>query len=540
MHHIYLLGHRQPDTDSIASAIGYAEFLNRSEPGRYIPARCGDMNPETEYVLQQFGIPAPLLLRNVKPKLADISFKKVFALPESVPAVEIAALMAKEGIRNVAITDAEGKPVGIVGEYALAAAFSRRIHLSERTIAPIPVETLAGILDASVMVPACKNLEGKVYISVDALHVTLSKMTVKDIAVVGDNEPVQLALVSAGISCLILTNSAPASERLRAAAAKRGVAVISTGLDPFGVGKLISLLLPARDVMDTDVAVFTLEDSLRTAREVVSASRFRAACVVGTDGRLIGILTRTTLLDEVKKTVILLDHNEAVQAAPGIEEAEIIEIIDHHRLGAIATLKPVKFLNDPVGATSTLIAKKFIESGLTPEPATAGVLLSGILSDTLALRTSTTTRRDVKAAKYLAPLAGVDPDELGAAILEKGMILEGIPVEQLLTRDTKHYELSGTQVIVGQVMVPSFSFNRDRMQEIDRELIRLRDASGADLYACLFTSAFENASDLHAAGDADVLAALGVARLPIRLEGIMSRKKDFLPWLDEKLRLYGK
>ena len=235
-------------------------------------------------------------------------------------------------------------------------------------------------------------------------------MTKNDIAVVGDDEPAQLAFISAGIACLIIAEGAPAGERVSAEAGKRGVTLLSTDLDAFGVGKMINLSLPAREVMETEMPVLTLDDTLARARKVVSASKFRAACVVTREGTIAGVLTRTTLLDDVRKPVILLDHNESSQAVSGIEEAEIVEIIDHHRLGTITTLKPIRFLNDPVGSTSTIIAMKFLESGQTPTKAVAGALLCGILSDTLSLRMSTTTGRDTRAVELLAEVDGVKPD----------------------------------------------------------------------------------------------------------------------------------
>ncbi|MEN6609899.1 MAG: putative manganese-dependent inorganic diphosphatase [Methanoregulaceae archaeon] len=536
MNHIFLFGHRQPDTDSIASVIGYADFLNRSEPGRYIPARCGDLNPETRYMIERFQLSEPVCMASVEPRLSDICFKTVYSLEETVPTVDVATLMAKEGIRNVAITDRRGKPVGMIGEHALAGAYIQRIYLAELAVTPISLDTLARILNATILVPSHEILEGKVYIAIDALHVTLAKMTAKDIAVVGDNEPAQLALVSAGIACLIIAEGAPVGERLSAAAAKKGVSLLATELDAFGVGKMISLSLPAREVMEPDIPVLTLDDTIAHARQVVTASKFRAACVVDGEGTLAGILTRTTLLDEVKRSVILLDHNEASQAVGGIEEAEIVEIIDHHRLGTITTLKPVKFLNDPVGATSTLITQKFMESGLMPGPDVAGALLSGILSDTLSLRMSTTTHRDRKAVAFLAGLSGIDPDELGASLLERSMDLGGADMDTLLSRDTKDYDLPGAKVIIAQVMIPSFSWNREREPEIETGLRNLMKTSGSDLALVLFTDVLANASELYACGDPDLTAGICAGEEPLHLDGMMSRKKDFLPWIGGKLR----
>jgi len=536
MNPIYLFGHQKPDTDSIASVIGYADFLNRSEPGRYLPARCGELNPETRYMLDRFGLESPSFIPSVEPRLSDILFRPVFALQDDVPTVDVASLMAREGIRNVVITDNAGKPLGMVGEHALAAAYLRKIHLAGLAVTPVPVETLARILSAEIAVSAHAILKGRVYIGIDALHITLAKMTKEDIAVVGDDEPAQRAFIAAGIACLIIAGGAPAGERVTAAAGKKGVSLLVTPLDAFSIGKMISLSHPAREVMEMGMPLLSQEDTITHARQVVTGSKFRAACVVTSDGKLAGILTRTTLLDDVRRSVILLDHNEASQAVDGIGTAEVVEIIDHHRLSPITTLKPVKFLNDPVGATATIIALKYLESGLVPSRGVAGALLCGILSDTLGLKMSTTTHRDKKAVDYLAPIAGADPAELGAVLLERGMDLSGVPLADLLCRDTKEFELSNKKVIISQVMVPSFAWNRERSLSIHAELAGLQKSSGTDIAVALFTSVMENASDVYGAADEVLVKEVFGAALPIRFDGVMSRKKDFLPWLGARLR----
>ena len=536
MNQIYIFGHQKPDTDSIASVIGYAEFRNRSEPGRYVPARCGDLNPETRYMLERFGVESPAFIPSVEPRLSDITYKPLFSLASDVPTIDVAALMAKEGIRNVVVTDPAGRPVGMVGEHALAVAYLRNIHLAELAVNPVPIEVIARILNARIVVSSHAVLEGRVYIAIDALHVTLAKMTVKDIAVVGDDEPAQLAFIAAGIAGLIIAEGAPAGERVTAAAEKKGVSVLTTPLDAFGVGKMINLSLPAREVMEQEIPILALNDTVAHARLVVSGSKFRAACVVRPDGTLAGVLTRTTLLDDVRRAVILLDHNEASQAVEGIDNTDIVEIIDHHRLSPITTLKPIRFLNDPVGATSTIIAMKFMESGLVPSRSAAGALLCGILSDTLTLRMSTTTHRDRMAVRFLSPLAGVDPDELGAALLERGMDLAGVPLSVILSRDTKEFELSKKNVIIAQVMVPSFAWNRERSDAIRDELAALQTSMKTDLAIALFTCIMENASEVYGAADEGLIHGVFATGLPHRFEGVMSRKKDFLPWLGERLR----
>ncbi|KAF5046067.1 Cobalt-dependent inorganic pyrophosphatase [anaerobic digester metagenome] len=440
-------------------------------------------------------------------------------------------------MRNMPITDENETLVGLVSEYGLARAYVRKNPREQLSLIPMPLETLARILDARTVVPARETLgEGRVYTVIDALHVTLSRMTPDDIAIVGDNEPAQLALISAGVAALIIAEGAPVGERVIAAARTRGAAVLSTTLDAFSVGKMISLSLPASMIMETDVPTVRMEDSIEYAKQIVSNSKFRTACVVGEGRQHIGLISRTTLMQDVQKSVILLDHNEYSQAVDGIEQADILEIIDHHRLGAISTLKPVKFLNDPVGSTSTIVANKFIEACVEPTPSTAGLLLAGILSDTLVMKLSTTTPVDIRAADYLAEITGIDPAEFGPELIRRGMDLDGLPREELLTRDMKRYNLFGRSIMVSQVMTSSFAFAENNAGEIRAELEHLRTTMGVDCFFALFTNVFANASDLFAAGDEACITKLDLRDQPVRLEGVMSRKKDFIPKFGQMFR----
>jgi manganese-dependent inorganic pyrophosphatase len=535
MEKILIIGHRQPDTDCIAGVIAYAAFRNLAEPGKYVAARCGELNAETCFALETFGIKPPVLVENVEPRVSDLKIARI-SVTHDVPTVEVAALMDTHDIRNVPITDEEGRLVGVVGEHGLSRSYVRRLKIGELAIAPLPLDTLARILSARVLVRAAETLEGKVMIAIDAPDVTKKKLTEKDIAVAGDNEPLQLALIESGIAALIIAEGAQVSARVTRNAEARGVSLLATDLDAFGVGTMINLSLPARMVMETDIPRLSLSDTITQAKQTVFNSKFRSACVVENDGKLRGIVTRTTLLSDVYKPVILLDHNEFVQAVDGIDGAEILEIIDHHRLGAMSTLKPVKFLNDPVGSTSTIITQKYQEAGISLSPSIAGILLAGILSDTLVLKMSTTTADDLEAVEYLAPIAGVEPAAFGAKLLEKGMNLDGATMEELLMRDTKRYNLFGRNVIIAQVMVPSFSFPQAHAGEIRLELDRLRVQQGVDFYLGMFTSVVENGSQLFAAAEGHVLTTLDLKNQPVRLPMMMSRKKDLIPWFGEKLR----
>ena len=535
MDRILVIGHRQPDTDCIASVIGYAAFRNHAEPDRYIPARCGELNAETCFALETFGMKPPVLVESVEPRVADLKIARI-SVTQDVPVADVAALMDMHDIRNVPVTDEQGKLVGVVGEHGLARAYVRRLKIGGIVIAPLPLDTFTRMISARVVVRATETLEGRVFLAIDAPDVAKKKLTGKDIAVAGDNEPLQLALVASGISALILVDGAPVGERVIREAEKRGVSVLATDLDAFGVGTMINLSLPARMVMETDIPRLSIDDTVAQAKQTVFSSKFRSACIVERDGTLLGIVTRTSLLSDVHRPVILLDHNEFTQAVDGIDDAEILEIIDHHRLGAMSTLKPVKFFNNPVGSTSTIVTQKYREGGITPSPAVAGVLLAGILSDTLVQKMSTTTADDRDAVAYLARIAGVEPETFGAKLLEKGMNLDGATMEGLLMRDTKRYELFGRKGIIAQVMVPSFSFPLAHADEIRLELTRLRVQQGVDFYLGMFTSVIENGSVLFAAAESHLLTRLELKNQPVRLENMMSRKKDLLPWFGEKLR----
>lgn len=533
---VYVIGHRQPDTDSVCSVIGYAELLNKKEPGTFIPARCGDLNEETQFAFSRCGREPPFYIENVEPSVEDLPFLDQRSVNENVPTIDIAAMMDAYDMRNMPVVNDQGTLIGLVSEYGLARAYVRRQKIEPLSLAPIHLNTLARILNASVLNAAQERLEGKVYTAIDALHVALSRLTSRDLAIVGDNEPAQLALISAGIAALIIAEDAPVGERVIGMAREKGVSILSTSQDAFGVGKLINLSLPGQMIMETDVPMVQMTDSLEYAKHVVSGSKFRTACVVGERGIFLGQISRSALMQDIQKTVILLDHNEAAQAVEGIENADILEIIDHHRLGAISTLKPVKFLNNPVGSTSTIIALKFKDTGEIPAKETACLLLSGILSDTLGLRMSTTTEEDHQAVEFLVKVANIDPIDYGNELIRKGMDLSGISLEDLLTRDTKQYNLFGKELIIAQVMVPSYEFNREQHQEIERILHHLREKNRVDLYIALFTNVVEEGSDVYLSGDEGFLSRMGFREQPQRMDGIMSRKKDFLPRLGQLLR----
>lgn len=530
MKKIYIIGHQHPDTDSVCSAIGYADLLNRRGIDQYIPACCGKLNAESTYALGKFGVEEPTFILNIEPAVSDLSNIHMEKALSTTPTIDVIHMMDEKDMRNLPIIDESGKLLGLVSEHGLARAYVSDTKMASLSVSPIPVETLARILHGNIRVKNHDVLEGAVYISIDALHVILSRITEKDIAIVGDDEPTQLALVSAGIAALIIADSAPVGERLLASAKARGVTVIETDVDAFGVAHLIHLTLPANRIMSTDVPRVRMEDTIEYVQQVVSNAKYRAACVVDENGKLLGTISRNTLMDDAAKSVILLDHNEYNQAVQGIESADILEIIDHHRLGAMTTLKPIRFDMEPVGSTSTIIARRFIEAGVTPSKAIAGVLLSGILSDTLGLKMSTTTSIDIETVSYLAKIAEVDAEVYAHELISEGMSLSGVSQMTLLERDTKEYTLSAKRVVIAQILTPSYEYARTRSDEIYEALHQqMKKAHAPDMYIALYTSVSEMGSDMFAVTDDKVLSSALHWDKPIHLAGVVSRKKDFVP-----------
>lgn len=529
MKNIYIIGHKHPDTDSICSGIGYAAFLNRTNTASYIPARCGELNAETKYVLKKFGVESPVLILDLEPSVSDLPSLHTESATAKTLTYDVIEQMDKKNLRNLPITDECGKLIGLVSEHGLARAYISDRRMETLSISPVGIETFSRILGGKIFVRCQEILEGSVYISIDSLQTILSKITKKDIAIVGDDEPTQTALISAGIAALIIVDSAPVSERISRLAEEKGVSLIGTKIDVFGVANMIHLTLPAKTLMTTDMETVRSSDSLEVVKQIVSNSKYRSACVIDNDGKFLGSISRNTLMNTAAKSVILVDHNEYSQAVKGIESADIVEIIDHHRLGAMTTLQPISFDLEPVGSTSTIITKRFMESGITPEKSVAGVLLSGILSDTLGLKMSTTSNADRKAVAWLAEIAGVDPVSYADELIAEGMALAGTTQDELLERDTKEFNLSSKRIVIAQVLIPSFEYAHTNESEIYAALRKKLEVSGApDIYIALYTSVTEMGSIMFAAGDAKTTAAMHWDK-PMMLAGIVSRKKDFVP-----------
>ncbi|MFH0967608.1 MAG: putative manganese-dependent inorganic diphosphatase, partial [Methanobacteriota archaeon] len=416
-----------------------------------------------------------------------------------------------------------------VSEHGLARAYISPNASLPLKVGPIALIDLARILHAEIIHAAHEEIHGSASIVIDALHISLARLGCDDVAIIGDNESAQIALIAEGIGALIIAEGAYLGERVRNGAKSQNVSLLKTDLDAFSVGRMLHLSGPVETIMAMDAQTLRSDDLLSTASQVVTNSPYRTACVTDEDGHFIGMLSRNSFLEDIHKSVILVDHNEYAQAVEGIETAEILEIIDHHRLGTITTLQPIRFRNEPVGSTCTIITMRYQEEQVVPTQNIATLLLAGILSDTLVLKMSTTTNRDKEMVEYLSGITGIEPEKFGSDLINKGLLLDDVRIEDLISRDLKKYILHNKNVSIAQIMTGSNEFPLQNQKEIQESLNIFQKEHGYDLSIVLVTDVVGQLSYLFAAGESGLLTRLGYSAQPVLLEGVMSRKKDFFP-----------
>ena len=541
MEKIYVIGHKVPDTDSVVSAISYAEYKNSIDKNKkYIPSIGGELNPETTFVLNFFNIPVPTLLQTIEPTVDDLDLKEPFYARPDTPVYDVATLMEEKDIKNVPVVDENGKIVGIVTEKGLARVYVKRTKVEPLHIYPVSIRSLARILQAEIMYkPQNQELiSGSVHIAVDALHVLLKKIVQGDVVIVGDDEPAQITLLENGAKLLVVVNNAPISKRVLEIAKQKGATILRTSADAFGSAKLINLSLPASLIMSKDFPMVSYSTSLEDVKELVFKSKYRAVFVVDHEGRLVSVITRTDLMKNIRKKVILVDHNERSQAVDGVDKANILEIIDHHRIGDISTLHPVFFYNEPVGSTSTIIASWFFRDGIKLEREIAGLLLSGIISDTLLFALSTTTSKDKEIAKKLEKISRVKIEDYGKKMLMEGMKIKGEDPISLLKRDVKKYTIMDYNIAISQVMTTDFESVLKEKEKFKDAMEKVKGSLGADIMFVLFTDPIKNSSLVMYDCDPRILEyAFGVRGKEnmLELKNVMSRKKDFVPRIGNAL-----
>ena len=549
MSEILVIGHKNPDTDAICSAIGYAEFKRRTGLTEAVAARCGDTNDRIDFVLNTFGVPAPKFVADVSPKISDVMQKKILSVRPDSTAADALRLMDEKNLRILPVMDAEQKCRGLLSLFKLSKflfpAVSRHAgqHNSREILSSL--SSLARTIDGELVVGIDAEREDELILMIGAMGLEsfaarLDKFPPdKSCVIVGDRWDIQNVAIREGVRVLIVTGGIEVEPKTIEAARKKNVSVITSPHDTATTASLCRAAVAVRHVLNEEFLCFRENAPLAAVREEATASGYLVFPVLDGEGQTVGILSKTDFLKTVTRKLILVDHNELSQAVQGADEVEIIEIIDHHRLGSMATQQPILFRNEPVGSTCTIVADCFFRQGVEMPREIAGLLLAGVVSDTLNLTSPTTTARDMEILKKLEVIAQVNAREFTEKLFASGSLLTLKPAPQAITTDCKEYAEAGVKFSVAQIEEIGFEQFWKRKEEILGALESYR-ASRAYLFSTLLvTDVTTQSSLLLVVGDEKFIKRIDHPRLEpgiYELRDVVSRKKQLLPYLTHCLR----
>ncbi len=536
MTRVYVCGHRNPDTDSIAAAIGYAELKNRLDDGHteYVAVRLGAVNAQTEWLLERSGAPLPRHLAHAYLRVRDVMRTEFPIAHRGDPVRTVGLLMASEGMDLVPVVDDDGVLTGLLTERGLARRYIRESREASRLDVPTPVGSIVDVLGGQLHV-GDPNVEIKGRVWVQAMRSTASsKVQPGDVVVIGDRPKATENAIRRRIALLVLSNdTAPTGEVLELAA-DHGTCVVTSPLDSYVTSRMITLSEPCRALAEADPLTVGKDDLVRDIAEQIKDVHYRAVIAVDRDGKPVGVVTRSDLVNPAPRRVLLVDHGERAQSVPGIEEAEIVEILDHHHIGSIETKLPVTAIFDPVGSTATLVTERFRQGDIEPTDPTATMLLGAIVSDTVLLTSPTTTERDRQATQYLEWLLSLDAQEFGREMFEHSSDVADVSASDLVRRDLKEYELdNGKTLSVAQIETVGRAVF-ERAEELLASAERRRARHGDLLFAVMLTDILAQHTRLLVAGNESIAErAFGkpVVDSAIELPGVMSRKKQVAPGL---------
>jgi manganese-dependent inorganic pyrophosphatase len=534
--HVYVTGHRNPDTDTIASAIGYAEFKNLVDPENfYAPARLGEVNPQTAWALEKSGAEEPKLIRHIMLRVKDVMAKDVAVARKDDPLRNVGLMMAKRNISQVPIVDDDGALVGIITERNLARMYVRESRgASTFAESPVNVGAMVEVLEGELLVGKDKESAGQLWVISMGVDSMGQSMKQGDVVVVGDRPEAQRRAIELGAGVLVVSNGVRPEDDVLEMAREWGTAVVLSPLDSYVTSRLIQLSVPCWEVMSENPLTVDPDDLLSEITDQVMEVHYRAAIAVDGNRVPIGLVTRTDLLNPRPRRVLLVDHAEVGQSIKGVEKADVVEILDHHHVGDIETPSPIPATFDPVGSTATLVIERFKAAGLRPEESTAKMLLAAILSDTVILNSPTTTDRDREVVKVLEEFLDLDAEAFGREMFEASSDVSDLSAEEIVNRDAKEYGTStGDRVSVSQIETVGTAL-LERKDELMEALEALRSQNDYVFSALMVTDITQGGTQLLCSGDcAPVEKAFDdpVKDGAIDLPGVMSRKKQVAPAL---------
>lgn len=541
-HKVVVIGHKNPDTDSICSAIAYAELKNQTSDLVCEARRAGKLNQESAFVLRKFGIDPPRMCTDVNPKVRDVDYRQMPGVPGSMSLRKAWMMMRDQQIDTLPVVSENGDLAGLITVKDIATAnmdvFDTTVlaksHTSYRNI----LETLNGTM--VVGDPDAKVERGRMLVGAASPEMMESAMEAGDIVLLSNRYETQLCAIEMEASLIIVCQSAAVGKTIRKLAEDNGVAIMSVPVDTYAAAKLISQCAPISYYMTTkDIMKFTLVSPVDDVVRVMAKVRHRYFPILDGEGKYAGMLSRRNIINLSKRKMILVDHNEATQAVEGYDRAEILEIIDHHRIGSIETSGPVYFRNQPVGCTATIVSQMYQEAGVTPRPAIAGLLLAAILSDTLMFRSPTCTPVDRAAAEALAKLAGVEIEAFAAEMFEAGENLAGKTAEEVFLQDFKVFMCGDIRFGVAQGSYMTLKNLAAAQALLQPYLPEARTKQNVEDLYILLTDVPNKTSHVICTGP-HALSMLrdGFGQEPdetgaVLLPGVVSRKKQFIPALME-------
>ena len=540
---IYVIGHKNPDTDSICSAIAYADLRQKVTGQVHEAKRAGHVNDETAYVLDRFGVEAPKLLTDVRLQVRDLDIHEMQGLKPNASIRDTWERMRQEQAKTLPIVK-DDELVGVVSTGDIAKSYmdvyDSEILSKARTQYRNIVKTLDG-----TMITGNEHgyfMRGKVAIGASSPNLMEEFIEKDDLVILGDLEEAQACAVNIDASCMVICKDAEVSPKLIQKAKEQSIVIIQTPYDTFTTARLINQSIPVKFYMTSGpLTMFRMNDYVDDIKDIMAKKRFRDFPILDRHGRFKGFISRRRFLGASKKKVILVDHNERSQAVDGIEEAEIIEIIDHHRLGDIETVSPITFRNQPVGCTATIINQMYEENEIEVPREIAGLLCGAIISDTLLFRSPTCTPLDEKTAKKLAKIADIDLEQMAQEMFNAGSNLKGKSAEDICFQDFKQFTVNDTIFGVGQITSMSkeeLAAIRDMMTE---HLPKVLEAHNLNMIYFMLTDILAESTELLCVGTGARGIALSAFDLPdnaksLMLKGVVSRKKQLIPVLVETMQ----
>lgn len=535
---VYVVGHKNPDSDSICSAIAYAELKRKIEGDKYyfVPMRAGMLNEETQYILERFNVEPPKLLGDIHLRVQDVDVNRMSGISSNMSIKEAWALMKSRNVYTVAVTR-EDKLEGVITTENIAMSYMDVYDSQILAKARTQYQNIVDVLEGEVVTgnPHAYFIKGKVAVAASSPDMMETYIEKDDLVILGNRYESQLCAIEMDASCLVICQGAQVSKTIKKLAEERDIVVITTPHDTFTVSRLINQSIPVKYFMDKEgITIFNTRDYVENIKDIMTKKRRRDFPVLDKEGKYYGLISSRRLMDSDKRRAILVDHNEKTQAVEGIEEANVLEIIDHHRLGGLETLGPVYFRNQPVGCTATIIYDMYKENQIVPDKTIAGLLCSAIISDTLMFRSPTCTWMDKAAAEELAKLAEIQVEELAEGMFQAGSNLRGKTAEEICFQDFKQFTVNDLKFGVGQIN----SMNPEELSEIKEVLLPYleRAALRQKIHMVFFmlTNIVEESTELLCYGKGAREQVIEAFDLPadttdIILQGVVSRKKQLIP-----------